>query len=100
MAPPSAIPISCAFIEECELDGCSLHAVSRRTLRFITTYLLKAMPDEFKPGDLVQPLSGGQVMSVTRIINDRVEVKWMANCNIQVKSFDPEVLKKVEPEHR
>ncbi len=56
------------------------------------------MSQEFKPGDLVQPLSGGQVMSVTRIINGRVEVKWMANCNIQVKAFDPEVLRKVEPE--
>lgn len=60
----------------------------------------ETMSQNFKPGDLVQPLSGGQVMSVTRIINERVEVKWMANCNIQVKTFDPDVLKKVEPEHK
>ncbi len=56
------------------------------------------MSEEFKPGDLVQPVSGGQVMMVTRIVDKRVEVKWMANCNIQVKAFDAEVLRKVETE--
>ena len=29
------------------------------------------MTDAFKPGDLVQPVSGGQVMMVTRIVDER-----------------------------
>lgn len=57
------------------------------------------MSDDFKPGDLVQPVSGGQVMMVTRIIDERVEVKWSANCRTQVKAFDADVLKKVFVEH-
>jgi uncharacterized protein YodC (DUF2158 family) len=57
------------------------------------------MNDDFKPGDLVQPVSGGQVMMVTRIIDERVEVKWSANCKIEVKAFDADVLKKVVVEH-
>lgn len=53
------------------------------------------MTATFKPGDLVQPVSGGQVMMVTRIVDDRVEVKWSANCRIVVKDFDADVLRKV-----
>lgn len=53
------------------------------------------MSETFKPGDLVQPVSGGQVMMVTRIIDERVEVKWSANCKVQVKAFDADVLRKV-----
>lgn len=53
------------------------------------------MTGPFKPGDLVQPLSGGQVMMVTRIVDERVEVKWSANCRIVVKDFDADVLRKV-----
>lgn len=53
------------------------------------------MSDDFKPGDLVQPVSGGQVMMVTRIVDERVEVKWSANCRIEVKAFDADVLRKV-----
>jgi hypothetical protein len=55
--------------------------------------------DDLKPGDLVQPVTGGQVMMVTRIVDERVEVKWSANCKIQVKAFDADVLKKVVVEH-
>ena len=57
------------------------------------------MTDAFKPGDLVQPVSGGQVMMVTRIVDERVEVKWSANCRIVVKAFDAEVLRKVVARH-
>lgn len=57
------------------------------------------MSDAFKPGDLVQPLSGGQVMMVTRIIDERIEVKWSANCKIVVKAFEADVLRKVVVEH-
>jgi len=57
------------------------------------------MSDASKPGDLVQPVSGGQVMMVTRIIDERVEVKWSANCKIVVKAFEADVLKKVVVEH-
>jgi len=57
------------------------------------------MSDDFKPGDLVQPVSGGQVMMVTRIIDERVEVKWSANCRIEVKAFDADMLRKVVAEH-
>ncbi|MEY4933177.1 MAG: hypothetical protein RLZZ403_1497 [Pseudomonadota bacterium] len=57
------------------------------------------MTDTFKPGDLVQPVSGGQVMMVTRIVDERVEVKWSANCRIVVKAFDAEVLRKVVVGH-
>jgi preprotein translocase subunit YajC len=57
------------------------------------------MSEALKPGDLVQPVSGGQVMMVTRILDERVEVKWSANCRIQVKAFDADVLRKVVVEH-
>ena len=57
------------------------------------------MSDALKPGDLVQPVSGGQVMMVTRLIDERVEVKWSANCKIVVKAFEADVLKKVVVEH-
>ncbi len=57
------------------------------------------MSDALKPGDLVQPVSGGQVMMVTRIIDERVEVKWSANCKIVVKAFEADVLRKVVVEH-
>jgi hypothetical protein len=57
------------------------------------------MTDTFKPGDLVQPVSGGQVMMVTRIVDERIEVKWSANCRIVVKAFDAEVLRKVVVGH-
>lgn len=57
------------------------------------------MSHDFKPGDLVKPVSGGQVMMVTRIVDERVEVKWSANCKIVVKAFDADVLEKVVVEH-
>jgi hypothetical protein len=57
------------------------------------------MSHGFKPGDLVKPVSGGQVMMVTRTVDERVEVKWSANCKIVVKAFDADVLEKVLVEH-
>lgn len=57
------------------------------------------MTETLKPGDLVQPVSGGQVMMVTRIVDERVEVKWSANCRIVVKAFDADVLRKVVVDH-
>lgn len=57
------------------------------------------MTDALKPGDLVQPVTGGQLMMVTRIIDERVEVKWSANCRIVVKAFDADVLRKVVVDH-
>jgi uncharacterized protein YodC (DUF2158 family) len=56
------------------------------------------MTDVFKPGDLVQPVSGGQVMMVTRILDERIEVKWSANCKVQVRDFDADALRMVGPE--